>query len=197
MDVVRTPDDRIANLPHFLFPPNCIDVETAGVDPVRMHYVDGGVAEAPVVVLLPGQPTWSYLYRHVVRALCDSCFRVIAFDNIGFGRSDKPTDPASGAEFLPRGGGRPADPGGAGGLRRPLPGSDVHRGSAPADGVLRRCPPDPRLGQGVRRPRCPALTVSRTRRWSVRATSFRSSVVTSWPASWSTSSPAAPDCNPN
>ncbi|ULE32311.1 haloalkane dehalogenase [Mycobacterium sp. IDR2000157661] len=93
MDVVRTPDDRFADLPDFPFPPNYVAVDAAGVGPLRMHYVEAGAADAPVVVLLHGQPTWSYLYRYVIRTLCESGFRAVAFDNIGFGRSDKPTDP--------------------------------------------------------------------------------------------------------
>ena len=70
-----------------------MEVTTRGVEPLRMHYVDVGGADAPVVVLLHGQPTGSYLYRHVIEVLSQRNFRVVAFDNIGFGRSDKPTDP--------------------------------------------------------------------------------------------------------
>ena len=93
MDVLRTPDDRFVGLPDYPFEPNYVEVDAAGVDPLRMHYVDAGATDAPVVVLLHGQPTWSYLYRHVIRVLSDRGLRVIAFDNIGYGRSDKPTDP--------------------------------------------------------------------------------------------------------
>jgi len=57
-----------------------------------MHYVDAGPADGPVVVLLHGQPTWSYLYRDVITALGAAGMRVIAPDHIGFGRSDKPTE---------------------------------------------------------------------------------------------------------
>ena len=57
-----------------------------------MHYVDVGPSDGPVVVLLHGQPTWSYLYRDVIARLADAGLRVIAPDNIGFGRSDKPID---------------------------------------------------------------------------------------------------------
>jgi haloalkane dehalogenase len=57
-----------------------------------MHYVDAGPSDGPVVVLLHGQPTWSYLYRDVIARLAGAGLRVIAPDNIGFGRSDKPTD---------------------------------------------------------------------------------------------------------
>src|SRR4051812_49922185 len=57
-----------------------------------MHYVDVGPADAPAVLLLHGQPTWSFLYRHVIAALAEQGHRVLAPDLVGFGRSDKPTD---------------------------------------------------------------------------------------------------------
>jgi len=93
MRVLRTPDERFADLSGYPFEPRYRDVETAGLPPLRMHYVDAGPTDGPVVVLLHGQPTWSYLYRHVIAALSDAGLRVIAPDNIGFGRSDKLTDP--------------------------------------------------------------------------------------------------------
>jgi haloalkane dehalogenase len=93
MGVLRTPDERFDGLADYPFEPNYVDVDAPGIDRLRMHYVDAGPAEGPVVVLLHGQPTWSYLYRHVIKVLCQGDFRVIAPDNIGFGRSDKPTDP--------------------------------------------------------------------------------------------------------
>jgi haloalkane dehalogenase len=89
MTVLRTPDERFANLPGYRFAPNYVEVETKGVQAVRMHYVDVGPADAPVVVLLHGQPTWSFLYRDVIEVLREAGFRVIAPDHIGFGRSDK------------------------------------------------------------------------------------------------------------
>jgi haloalkane dehalogenase len=57
-----------------------------------MHYVDAGPADAPTVVLVHGQPTWSYLYRNVIHVITDAGLRVIAPDHIGFGRSDKLTE---------------------------------------------------------------------------------------------------------
>lgn len=90
--VLRTPDERFDNLPGYPFAPNYVEVEARGVPAVRMHYVDAGPAGGPVVVLLHGQPTWSFMYRNVVRVLADSGMRVIAPDHIGYGRSDKLTD---------------------------------------------------------------------------------------------------------
>jgi haloalkane dehalogenase len=93
MRVLRTPDERFADLPGYPFEPSYRDVETAGLPPLRMHYVDAGPADGPVVVLLHGQPTWSYLYREIIAVLAEAGLRVIAPDNIGFGRSDKPAEP--------------------------------------------------------------------------------------------------------
>lgn len=82
---VRTPDERFAGLPDFRYAPHY-----ATVDGLRMHYVDEGPAHGEVVLLLHGQPTWSYLYRKMIPALAAAGFRVIAVDHIGMGRSDKP-----------------------------------------------------------------------------------------------------------
>jgi haloalkane dehalogenase len=93
MSVLRTPDERFADLPGYPFEPRYVQVETDGIAPVRMHYVDAGPSDGPVVVLLHGQPTWSYLYRKVIGVLTDAGLRAIAPDNIGYGRSDKLTEP--------------------------------------------------------------------------------------------------------
>lgn len=88
--VLRTPEDRFADLPGYSFDPHYVTVTARGVPPVRMHYVDAGPADGEVVLLLHGQPTWSYLYRTVIPVLTAAGLRVIAPDHIGFGRSDKP-----------------------------------------------------------------------------------------------------------
>ncbi len=90
-DLLRTPDDRFVGLPGYPFSPRYVEVEADGMDPLRMHYLDEGPSDGPVALLLHGQPTWSYLYRKVVPVLVAAGIRVIAPDNIGFGRSDKPT----------------------------------------------------------------------------------------------------------
>jgi len=87
MQVLRTPDERFANVPNFPFEPNYLHV---GND-LRMHYVDEGPREGQVVLLLHGEPTWSFLYRKMIPPLVDAGFRTIAPDLIGFGKSDKPT----------------------------------------------------------------------------------------------------------
>jgi haloalkane dehalogenase len=89
---VRTPDERFASLADYPFEPNYAPVKARGLDPLRMHYVDAGPRDGPVVLLMHGQPTWSYLYRKVIPELTQRGLRAVAPDNIGFGRSDKPTD---------------------------------------------------------------------------------------------------------
>ena len=84
MNVYRTPDERFENLPGYAFEPHYVDL-----DGLRMHFVDEG-SGAPIL-LLHGEPTWSYLYRKMIPPLA-SRQRVIAPDLIGFGRSDKPTE---------------------------------------------------------------------------------------------------------
>jgi haloalkane dehalogenase len=87
----RTPDDRFDGLPGFPYTPRYAELP----DGLRMHYVDEGPAQAEVVLLLHGQPTWSYLYRRVVARLAERGLRAVAPDLIGFGRSDKPQDRAA------------------------------------------------------------------------------------------------------
>lgn len=88
MEFLRTPDHRFNNLPDFDYPPNYADVSGG----LRMHYVDANSTGEKVVVLLHGEPDWSYLYRKMIAGLSAAGFRVIAPDLIGFGRSDKPVN---------------------------------------------------------------------------------------------------------
>ena len=91
MEIRRTPDERFAKLPDYPFTPHYLDVSDSERSELRIHYLDEGPADGDLVVLLHGQPTWSYLYRHMIPPLVDAGFRVIAPDLVGFGRSDKPT----------------------------------------------------------------------------------------------------------
>jgi len=86
-EIVRTPDSRFENLPDYAFQPNYVEVEG-----YRIHYVDEGPRDGQVVLLMHGQPSWSYLYRHMIPSLSQAGYRVIAPDNVGFGKSDKPVD---------------------------------------------------------------------------------------------------------
>ncbi len=89
--VVRTPDERFADLPGHPWAPSYATTS----DGLRMALLDEGPRDAPPVVLLHGEPTWSYLWRRVVPPLLDAGLRVVAPDLIGFGRSDKPVDDAA------------------------------------------------------------------------------------------------------
>jgi haloalkane dehalogenase len=90
MDVLRTPDERFENLLDWPYAPRYLTVTDADGTALRIHYVDEGPANGPVVLLMHGEPSWAYLYRHVIRILAGEGCRVIAPDLIGFGRSDKP-----------------------------------------------------------------------------------------------------------
>jgi len=85
MDTLRTPEDRFADLPGFPYEPRYASTS----DGLRMAYVDEGAG--PTVLLLHGEPSWSYLYRTMIPVLLDAGYRCVAPDLIGFGRSDKPT----------------------------------------------------------------------------------------------------------
>lgn len=85
MQILRTPDERFANLPGYPFQPRYVEV-----DGVRIHYVHEGPRNAPPVLLLHGEPSWSYLYRKMIPKLVEAGLRAVAPDLVGFGRSDKP-----------------------------------------------------------------------------------------------------------
>lgn len=88
MEILRTPDERFADLPDYPFEPHYVELPDGGV---RLHYVDEGPRDGEVVLLLHGEPSWSYLYRHMIPELTSAGLRAVAPDLIGFGRSDKPT----------------------------------------------------------------------------------------------------------
>lgn len=92
MKFQRTPDDHFDNLLDYPFPPNYLNVDDTEGGELRIHYLDEGPRDGAVVLLLHGQPVWSYLYRFMIPLLVDKGFRVIAPDLIGFGRSDKPIE---------------------------------------------------------------------------------------------------------
>ncbi len=87
MKILRTPDNRFSNLLDYPFKPNYIQLGD-----IRIHYVDEGESSKEVVLLIHGEPTWSYLYRKMVPIVSESGYRVIVPDLVGFGKSDKPID---------------------------------------------------------------------------------------------------------
>lgn len=92
MKVLRTPDERFESLPDYPFEPHYLEIRNTWGPDLRMHYVDEGPADAPSVVMLHGEPTWSYLYRQLIPPIVRAGHRVLAPDLIGFGKSDKPAD---------------------------------------------------------------------------------------------------------
>jgi haloalkane dehalogenase len=92
MQVLRTPDERFTNLPDFPFEPHYAEIDDGEGGVLRVHYLDEGPRDAAPVLLLHGEPSWSYLYRHMVPPLVAAGHRVIVPDQVGFGRSDKPSE---------------------------------------------------------------------------------------------------------
>lgn len=90
MHVLRTPDERFQNLENFPYAPHYEAVDDGQGGTLRMHYVDEGPRDAPLILCVHGQPTWSYSYRKMIPLLTAAGYRVIAPDIVGFGRSDKP-----------------------------------------------------------------------------------------------------------
>lgn len=86
MEILRTPDERFAALPGYPFAPNYIDL----TDGLRIHYVDEGPPSGETVLMLHGEPSWSYLYRKMIPLVTSAGLRAVAPDLVGFGRSDKP-----------------------------------------------------------------------------------------------------------
>lgn len=92
MKTLRTPDDRFADLPDYPFESHYADIPDGDGGTLRVHYVDEGPADAAPILLLHGEPSWSYLYRHMIPPLVAAGHRVVVPDQVGFGRSDKPTE---------------------------------------------------------------------------------------------------------
>lgn len=91
MDIKRTPDECFENLADFPFQPHYTNIPDGDDGTLRIHYIDEGPGDGPIVLLMHGQPSWAYLYRHMISPLVDAGCRVVAPDLVGFGRSDKPT----------------------------------------------------------------------------------------------------------
>jgi haloalkane dehalogenase len=92
MQVVRTPAERFEALPDFPFAPHYVEIDDGEGGRLRVHYVDEGPRDGQTVLLLHGEPSWCFLYRHIIPQLVDGGCRVIAPDLVGFGKSDKPTE---------------------------------------------------------------------------------------------------------
>lgn len=91
MHVLRTPDERFANLPGFPFAPHYVEVPDGEGGALRVHHLDEGPRDAKVVLLMHGNPSWSYLYRKMIPPIVAAGYRCVAPDLVGLGRSDKPS----------------------------------------------------------------------------------------------------------
>jgi haloalkane dehalogenase len=92
MKALRTPDGRFESLEDYPFAPTYLEITDLDGTTLRIHSVDEGPSDAAPVLLLHGEPSWSYLYRHVIRGLSEKGHRVVAPDLVGFGKSDKPSE---------------------------------------------------------------------------------------------------------
>jgi haloalkane dehalogenase len=92
MKSLRTADERFADLPGYAFAPNYVDIDDQDGGTLRVHCLDEGPADGPVVLAMHGEPSWSYLYRKIIPLLTATGLRVIAPDLVGFGKSDKPSE---------------------------------------------------------------------------------------------------------
>jgi len=90
MKTLRTPDDRFADLPGYPFAPHYLEVPDTEGGRLRIHYIDEGSPDAEPVLLMHGEPSWSYLYRKMIPPIVGAGLRAVAPDLVGFGRSDKP-----------------------------------------------------------------------------------------------------------
>ncbi|GAC1591603.1 MAG: haloalkane dehalogenase [Acidimicrobiales bacterium] len=89
---LRTPEERFVGLPGFDFAPRYVDIADGAGGSLRVGVIDEGDRTAPVVLLMHGEPSWSFLYRTMIPVLVDAGYRAVAPDLVGFGRSDKPTE---------------------------------------------------------------------------------------------------------
>jgi haloalkane dehalogenase len=92
MKTLRTPDDRFTSLPGFDFAPHYEEIADGEGGVLRVHFLREGQPDAPVVLLLHGEPSWSYLYRKMIPPLTAAGLQIVAPDLVGFGRSDKPAE---------------------------------------------------------------------------------------------------------
>jgi haloalkane dehalogenase len=90
MKVLRTPDERFHDLAGYPFAPHYTEVPDGEGGSLRIHHVDEGPVDGEIMLCMHGQPSWSYLYRHMIPILTAAGLRVLAPDLVGFGRSDKP-----------------------------------------------------------------------------------------------------------
>ena len=89
MEVLRTPDERFNDLKEYPFEPHYTNIKTHDGTTLRIHHVDEGPRDGPILLAMHGQPVWSYLYSRMIPFLTKAGIRVIAPDLPGYGKSDK------------------------------------------------------------------------------------------------------------
>jgi len=92
MEYLRTPETSFENLPDYNFAPHFVEINDTQGGTLRVHYLDEGPQDGPLVLLLHGEPSWSYLYRFMIPPLVAAGMRCVVPDLVGFGKSDKPTE---------------------------------------------------------------------------------------------------------
>lgn len=90
MDILRTPDSRFERLPDFDFKPHYTTIHSDDGTAIRIHHIEAGPRDGPLIVLMHGNPTWSFIHRHMMKGLAAAGCRAVAVDLVGLGRSDKP-----------------------------------------------------------------------------------------------------------
>ena len=90
MKILRTPDNCFAGLTDYPFEPQYTTIKTSDGQDLRIHHIDEGPRDGPIVLCIHGQPVWSYLYRKMIPFLTAAGLRVICPDLVGYGKSDKP-----------------------------------------------------------------------------------------------------------
>ncbi|MEC7924788.1 MAG: haloalkane dehalogenase [Actinomycetota bacterium] len=92
MQTIRTPDTRFDDLKDYPYQPNYVEINDGEGSTLRVHYLDEGPRNSNPILLLHGEPSWSYLYRNMIPQLVDKGHRVVVPDLVGFGKSDKPLE---------------------------------------------------------------------------------------------------------
>ena len=90
MKVLRTPESCFKNIKDYPFLPVYTDIKAKDGTILRIHHIDEGPKDGPILLAMHGQPVWSYLYARMIPFLTEAGIRVIAPDLVGYGKSDKP-----------------------------------------------------------------------------------------------------------
>ena len=90
MEILRTPNERFKDLKEYPFEPHYTTIKTHDDSDLRIHHIDEGDKDGPIILCMHGQPVWSYLYARMIPYFKEAGIRAIAPDLPGYGKSDKP-----------------------------------------------------------------------------------------------------------